>query len=1060
MNPEYEPFVSARNSIIDLLKKDLIGPPAGVEETLRENPVTYYMSGILYPQKTNIESEDNADQDEGKLEVSGDQSENANIDNPVSQANQFYPSSMGISFYVRSKKPEIIITYEFSKYIRNPETKQKEYLRSSYSKSVVISKNTDRFDLDDLDAQLRINWRDRGKDLWLVTVSLVNSAVSKKAGEFPEAENCLFQCGISVVFGKYTDFERYPHYGYYSPDQEKRILELLYRNKYIFAVGHGCSVGWTEKNGKAEIIRSEIIPVASVPQMDFTIHPSCKSPEANRALSMRFLSSINSDPRKVTDSLEKFSSAYSDWVTSLNKTEVFDFMREDKANQIWTCKLTAGKISEGVKLLKKDKKARQVFAWMNEVMLRQMDHTDRIDVINKAPEIHKKIYDKNLYDYEEKTFDKNWRPFQLAFILITIRSIVDPECDRDVLDLIWFPTGGGKTEAYLGLSAFTILWQRLLYKDKSSGTNVFMRYTLRALTAQQFQRASKLICALELLRRDNSDHLGNKQIRLGLFVGEVESPNRYNKAKIRVDDIRRNGKNDLQILNCPWCNHPILSVENGTQELGIESDDYHFKIYCLNPSCAFNNSIPLQIVDDDLYENPPDFLIGTIDKFARMTWEPEMYSLMGYKTEKSQNEYLPPTLIIQDELHLISGPLGSVMGLYEAAFDHLCSRNNLTPKIVASTATVRNAAEQIRNTFNRSLHIFPPPGLDIDDSYFARVDENHPGRLYAGILNPGKSGVYSNVRVLSALLQAPMEIDFPDEKTKDNFYTLVGYYNALRELGKSNTLAYDDIPKRINFLADQSGNHPREPLTVKEMRSGVDQGDIAVILDQMKKTVSSSESIDLLLATNMISVGIDVSRLGLMVVTGQPKTIAEYIQATSRVGRDKPGLIVTLFSPTKIRDRSHYERFMAFHKSIYKDVEPSSVTPFSPQVTERVLHAILIIVMRSYEYMRAKDKGAGKFERGSEEVNKLRSFLQERIKNILAAKEGKVLAELDELLDHWEKEQQIAKSRKSLLYYDFHGTRGVERLLKSFGDTGTGWDTLHSMRNVEHQIILTQKNYY
>lgn len=1059
MNPEFEPFVTARNSIIEYLKKDLIGPPAGTEEILRENPVTYYMSGILYPQKTSIESEDNADQDEGKLEVSGDQSENANLDSPVSQANQFYPSSMGISFYVRSKKPEIIVTCEFSKYNRVPETKKKEYMRSSYSEPVVVGKDKERIDIGELNAQLRLNWRDREKGLWLVTVSLINSAVSEKAGEFPEAENCLFQCSISVVAGKDSSFERYPHYGYYSPDQEKRILELLYREKYIFAVGHGCSVGWTENNGRAEKIKSEIIPVATVPQMDFTLHPSCKSPEATRALSMSFLSSINSGQSDVISALTEFSNAYSEWIKSLNTVVVPDFMKEDKAHQIATCSITAKKISDGVQLLKKDKRARQVFAWMNKAMLRQMDHTDKIDAINKSPEIHKKIYDKNLHDYEDKAFDKNWRPFQLAFILITIRSIVNPECDRDVLDLIWFPTGGGKTEAYLGLSAFTILWQRLLHKDKSSGTNVFMRYTLRALTAQQFQRASKLICALELLRRDYIDQLGKRPVRLGLFVGEVESPNRYSKAKVRVDEIRVKGKNDLQILNCPWCNHPILSLEDGIQQLGIEADDYHFKIYCLNPACEFDNFIPLQIVDDGLYEDPPDFLIGTIDKFARMTWEPEMYSLMGYKTIKSEVEYLPPSLIIQDELHLISGPLGSVMGLYEAAFDHLCSRNGQGPKIVASTATVRNAAEQIRNTFNRSLHVFPPPGLDIDDSYFARVDTNHPGRLYAGVLNPGKSGVYSNVRVLSALLQAPMEIEFPDEQTEDNFYTLIGYYNALRELGKSNTLAYDDIPKRINFLADQSGNDPREPLTVKEMRSGVDQGDIAVILDQMKKTVSSGESIDLLLATNMISVGIDVSRLGLMVVTGQPKTIAEYIQATSRVGRDKPGLIITLFSPTKIRDRSHYERFTAFHRAIYKDVEPSSVTPFSPQVTERVLHAVLIIVMRSYEYMREKEKGAGKFDKDSGEVKQLRLFLQGRIRNILASKEGKVLAELEELLNHWEGEKQKAKKNRSSLYYDFHGNRAVIRLLKNFGDKGAGWDTLHSMRNVEHQIILTQKNY-
>jgi hypothetical protein len=347
-----------------------------------------------------------------------------------------------------------------------------------------------------------------------------------------------------------------------------------------------------------------------------------------------------------------------------------------------------------------------------------------------------------------------WRPFQLAFILLNLRSLVEKGSpDREIVDLLFFPTGGGKTEAYLGLAAFAIAHRRLAASGVlGAGVTVIMRYTLRLLTLDQLARAAGVVCALELMRTDPANVDANKRpllgdwpIEIGLWVGSDASPNRLGGRGDTGDDtavtrVRRfkqkGGRAPAPIKACPWCGTPF-----SRQSFACVPNDVapkNLEIRCANPACDFTGDRPLPLlsVDEPIYRRLPAFLIATVDKFAGLPWVGAAGAFFAHvdrfepgvgfygASEPSGGQPLfngwtldPPDLIIQDELHLISGPLGTVAGLYETAIDRLSTRmqgsRRVRPKIVASTATVRRAAGQIRALFDREhTAVFPPPGIN------------------------------------------------------------------------------------------------------------------------------------------------------------------------------------------------------------------------------------------------------------------------------------------------------------------------------------------------------------
>jgi hypothetical protein len=601
--------------------------------------------------------------------------------------------------------------------------------------------------------------------------------------------------------------------------------------------------------------------------------------------------------------------------------------------------VVAGRIDSGIDLLADEPDALLAFRLMNEAMQAQRDRQDWIRAGS----------DGDLPPRRAQT----WRPFQLAFILLSLRGIADPDHeDREKADLLWFPTGGGKTEAYLGLIAFTVFLRRLR-NPREAGVSVLMRYTLRLLTIQQFERAASLICAVERLRSGREELAGTPPVTLGLWVGQGATPNKVADARRALTRLRSGQPvtegNPVQLTRCPWCGTD-LNVD--AYRIERSGRDQSLVVSCRNSSCHFSGGLPVHLVDEDVYRERPSLLIGTVDKFAMLAWREEAGHIFG-----TDGVGLPPDLIVQDELHLISGPLGTMVGLYEAAVDAACARRH-RPKVVASTATIRRAKAQMRAVFDRESAQFPPPGLTVGDTFFSEdADRDEKGtRRYVGLMAPGTSHATLMVRTYAALLQSAQDLPGADG-ARDPYWTLVGYFNSLRVLGGAFMQVIDDVPDRMKLLAHRANVAEREPGAAMELTSRISSSEIPDHLARLARSIPDPDSPGVVLATNMISVGVDVDRLGLMAVMGQPQATAEYIQATSRVGRKYPGLVVTMYNSARSRDRSHYEDFLAYHQALYRQVEATSATPYAARARDRGLHGVLVALARLLE-RRARPDGA------------------------------------------------------------------------------------------------------
>jgi len=721
-------------------------------------------------------------------------------------------------------------------------------------------------------------------------------------------------------------------------------------------------------------------------------------------------------------------------------------------------------------------------------------------------------------DFDEPK-NRTWRPFQLAFVLLGIPALADPthpqrtDPEEAIVDLLWFPTGGGKTEAYLGLAAFAMFVRRLQGKDYgrdgTRGLTVLMRYTLRLLTIQQFQRASTLICALEDIRKRELDELGREPFTIGLWVGQRVTPNTTKESALAVDALSNNRFPDkgspAQLTSCPWCGSPIdpardIRVEKMNEGRGVTI------LSCPDPACGFHireGGLPVRLVDDEIYRMPPSMLVATVDKFALMAWRSGVSGLFGNVEQECPRHGLmvldgrhgcngrhhargslpathprrvdppirPPDLVIQDELHLISGPLGTLVGLYETAVDELSSWDlegqRVRPKVVASTATVRRSAEQVKGLFARKVSVFPPHGIDAGDDYFSiqRPLGREPGRRYVGLCAHGSSRPAALIRVYVALLGAAQALYDRFGQVADPYMTLVGYFSSLRELGGMRRLVEDDVSSRLKRLKPErrpglARRTVKEPL---ELTSRVRNQDIPKYLDELERPFvpvgqrsrETGSSPSVLLATNMLSVGVDVDRLGLMAVNGQPKNTAEYIQATSRVGRKYPGLVVTLFNWARPRDLSHYENFEYYHATFYRHVEPQSVTPFAPRALDRGLPGAFVSRVRHSAPTFSPNAGASSVDR--EDLTSRSATFVERVSLVEHDQVGVVDDKTASLIDEWlARKAKAEESGGSLEYASPNpSTQGHFLLVRPPVDRSEPFAALQSMREVEDVVNLT-----
>ncbi len=905
-------------------------------------------------------------------------------------------------------------------------------------------------------------------------------------------EKTFFQVQISV---KNNDIQAYkqPSFAMNEFDPEANLIHYQYRSIKEYAIGHGCAIQ-SKKIENEVFIETTFLPEVDIPMVSnklkdnpfFEKVEQSKKNKLEQIMDLKNLSIWSEiEDKEILTGLEKFVNFYSIWTDeqetqAKNEPEYLKYSSELIKKQ----KTTYKRLIANIDLLKNNPDALSCFKYANTAMYIQLILSTDERFAKKHKNLKEISADSNIYDnldffqnYTDKQFA--YHPFQIAFFLLNLNSIVNNTSEeRNLVDLLWFPTGGGKTEAYLAVSAFAIFWRRMQNPNNYNGVSVIMRYTLRLLTAQQFERASRLISALEFLRA-KTNLFGKERITIGMWVGSATTPNSYQEAKIVQESIQNQinrlnkeqagnpeEKNSFQMKACPWCGCKTISkIPKGNF---LQAFDVHGKAKCLNDNCHFSDfgdGIPVYVVDDYLYKNPPTLLFATVDKFAMLSHKAE-----GSNFFHSKDDGLPPDLIIQDELHLLNGPLGSIVGLFERVIETLCTKNGIKPKIIASTATTRNTDLQIRNLYNRNVAIFPPSGIHYNDSFFAfTLSESR--RKYIGFMPTGKTGTVAQLELISHILFARAELlqNLRQKYGKnqeqiwtdlDQYFTLVSYYNSLRDIGKTynkvNAEIYDKIRllHQRHFLLNNSlFNFMYNGLIsrTRELTSRIPSNKITSVLDELdtklkiqtksKKEFKILKGVDLVLASNMISVGIDVSRLNLMLMNGMPRNIAEYIQASSRVARSNEGIVFNLLDANRAREKSYFENYQSFHHAYYKFVEPLSLTPFTEITFDRMLNSLLVCYVRHKQGKVAHD-----FDKS--DTNDLRTLIGETIveSDLLDSLNDK----LDILSEAWLSKIDTANDLGKILQYT-----GKKHALISKSEP---WNLMYSMREIDKQGVIIIQN--
>lgn len=1119
MTTDFEPL-HVRSTLVDALQLDLIGPDGSLgapKEVLPQTPSRWYLTGFLVPldadeeQRSDPTSNDELDQAAEPAGLDDDETP----EKPAARRS-YLPSSMGISVLLPAGTDQLDVTVAYGEYLRVEHEEgnagPQQWRRVPHSQTVLVDlgKHTTGNGVVPIPASrgVELVWSlrsipdhevDGGLPKGTRSLSLFVVNRRKPMSDELQDEGSIFQVSLEVRSN--TSFVPRPNlHSLQSDDWDERVADVQYRSAFEFAVGHSVSTESVVENGKCRIVRSCWLPTAEVEK----VAPS-KIPGIT--LEMEALAVLR-DGADAQEQLGGFVTNYKTWIEKQRSSvSGLSARRQETANELLhRANIAANRIQAGIDLLN-DSKYLEAFRIANRSMAAQGRRRLALQLGKPPAEII-----------------PAWRPFQLAFILMNLKGIAEPTSnDRGLVDLLFFPTGGGKTEAYLGLAAFTLVLRRLTHPGLSSaGLSVLMRYTLRLLTLDQLGRAAALICALELERKKDVEKLGEWPFEIGLWVGRAATPNRMgHKSDTDSQSARRKTiafKNDdrkpspIPLEECPWCGTKFNRTS--FQLLPNADEPTDLRVTCANRRCDFSrgNNLPILSVDEPIYRRLPCFLIATVDKFAAMPWTGEVGGFFG-RVERVDSEGFygpctpvagrplpgkrlpPPDLVIQDELHLISGPLGTIVGLYETALDELSAievdGQRVHPKIIASTATVRRAQSQIRALFNRrDVDVFPPPGPDVRDSFFARThstDESN-ARKYVGVAAQGRSPKVIMLRVYLALLSAAKKAydeaggNKTDPNPADPYMTLLGYFNSLRELGGARRLIEDEVRTQLTGrgarkrVGESDGLFKDRTIAYEpvELTSRVTTDKVSEAKRRLEQPFKEKDHVDVAIATNMISVGLDITRLGLMVCFGQPKTSSEYIQATSRVGRDdkRPGLVLTILNIHRPRDRSHYERFAAFHESFYRSVEATSVTPFSPRALDRGLAGTLIALARQGHAPMTAPRGATEIlneyprldfavkqlaqrafdthqDSSSEEARQLRLKVEERCKDLLDDW-SKIAKELHDAGGALQYQTEVGSAQR--LLYEF-----LNPELKNLPPRHKKFRANRSMRDVEPSVNLWLK---
>lgn len=1156
-----------RDSLASLVSRDLLGPWQGDHEELPfgTTPSERYIVGVLAPANLPLTREttdgDDADNDSG-----GEASSEIAA---AAAAGSLMPASMGMSFVLERATDEVGVDVEWGRYDVGPsqtgqvtdagvarQVWRREHVVAHVVIDVAMHGQTV---LRQEYPHVLLRWQSRRRGaVRIVELALVNG---QEDIEERRDRMRLFQSRLAVTARDGTSSIFLAHAGHagvsstgdYDPEHES--LDLLYRDCSEFAIGRNVAVVAERRDSEQRAWR---LCTAWVPSHDVA---QTRAPEQIEGLDPTFLDMAqlaDADREAATAGLQPLVNAYEAWLDDQERRVAADpgvapYARAARSN-LKEGRDAAHRIAAGLELLRRDNRAWDAWRFTNRAMALQRLHTEVATIRIADPSISLEEASRR----PEARGRRSWRPFQLAFVLLNLPALTDPghrerayaaaEDGPGLVDLLFFPTGGGKTEAYLGLVAYSVAIRRLQgvigsgdqARDGKAGVAAIMRYTLRLLTSQQYQRAATLVCAAEAIRREAAvvaEHGGNvnpwgvEPFRIGLWVGAHVTPNSYDTAKEDIERLRGRYANQpsgnlIQLARCPWCALEISPARD------VECDDARRRtvVYCSDPdgecpfsrrrSADFGEGIPVVTVDEEIFRLCPSLVIGTVDKFAQLPLRGYTGLLFGrvsshcarhgYRHADLEHwtkcrsshprrdnwpatqpeecvQLRPPDLIIQDELHLISGALGTMVALYETAVDRLASwtldGKGVRPKVVASTATVRRAKQQVHGVFAREVAIFPPPVIDAGDTFFSRqvpVDSTDPGRRYLGICAHGQRLKQVEIRVAQILLAGAQWLFDGHGDAADPYMTLVDYFSSTRELAGMRRLVDDDIATRLR--QDRRGLANRRHLELRELTSRISSREIGPALDALARPFRTDidttaarqsrganrregrrdelpfhavgeEPVDIVLATSMLQVGVDVPRLGLMVVTGQPKNAAEYIQATSRIGRDpaRPGLVVTIYNWARPRDLTHYETFHQFHSTAYARVEALSVTPFAARALDRGLVGVMVAAIRHAREQLESETGAQLVSAGDGQVRSAIQSIAERAGEVLdVTTADEVQRRCSELLDLWDRKRRGLESGV-LTYSD---RRSGNPLLDTRTTTWDTWSVPWSLRDVEPEINL------
>ncbi len=883
--------------------------------------------------------------------------------------------------------------------------------------SLDLNSKSTEYILPDSDNTLKLNWKvmvrsdHHGSKHKYVKILLSNI---KRKRYRQRSEDFVHQAELKISSPGIISYAE-PHRSSID-DQEYNINEVLYSEIKVYGKGVNCGVTW-DIDGKKKKVMTTYTPK----QLAVTFNPESEEEvikDACDVFDLTIWSSLSKD--KVITRFKSLADKYKVWTKeqkqkAAGNTVLNDILKE-QADFL-------NRLQENIDYLDQNESAFNCFKIANTAMYIQMV-VSRDPYFKKNRELTTIPADNHFDDdamwryFSSGKIKPKYRPFQLAFLLMNVKSTFenDDPYRKDNVDLIWFPTGGGKTEAYLALTALTIAQRRMCHPT-DDGISVIMRYTLRLLTAQQFERASFLICALEYLRlhyaKQEDNSLGTNPITIGMWIGQASSPNHLDDLRkgkyarfsryLSGDPNNASSSNPFPISYCPWCGCKMVApgqnnrLISGYERLFDSRGNRDRHIHCINISCCFNHELPISFIDEQLYMTPPTLLFATVDKFAQLR-DANTGRMFGCNVDKRRK----PDLIIQDELHLISGPLGSLVGMYESMVEEVCTeRDNQgnvvrSPKIIASTATTRNTKRLIQQLYVRKVRSFPVSGVRYDDNFFSKALRMEDcKRLYLGLSPTGHSASELEIRSVAAQIVAKERLiskeleatgcDMNDRKQVanylasntspyhlkedlDDYWTLVLYYNNLKSLGRAHSRIGQEIKSNAESMRKYLHEYPSLSfvsngfhLRAEEFTSRQESSRIKELLVEAESRTSLTRDdndrlrvtsrMDVVQATNMISVGIDIERWNTMMMIGQPLTTAEYIQSSSRVGRKRDGLVINLYNPLRLRELSLYENYLPYHEVFYKHVEPLMATTFTEQTVKKLvtnLYLCYMIAVKGY----------------------------------------------------------------------------------------------------------------